>query len=149
MQKKRILYIDDEVELLELAANFFEEEGLPIETCSDFNGALELIRNNDYDLIISDAKMPSGCGLELFSIIKKEAHFQGKIILVTGNLENMKDCQEMGYNQIIFKPIAFGELVARVKEVLSPSVPEQSDNDQSPSLVEECWRSLHVAKVRE
>jgi DNA-binding response OmpR family regulator len=119
MQKKRILYIDDEVDLLDLAANFFEEEGMPIETCADFNGALELIRHNDYDLIISDAKMPSGSGFELFSIIKKEAHFHGKIILVTGNLQNMKDCKEMGYDEVIFKPVAFAELVSRARDLLN------------------------------
>jgi DNA-binding response OmpR family regulator len=120
MQKKRILYIDDEVDLLDLAATFFEEEGLSIETCTDFSGALELIRNNDYDLIISDAKMPSGSGFELFNIIKKEAHFRGKIILVTGNLENQQGCQQMGYDQVIFKPIGFAELVSRVRDLLNP-----------------------------
>jgi len=52
MMKARVLYIDDEVDLLELAASFFEEENLPIETCSDFNQALNLIRNNHFDVII-------------------------------------------------------------------------------------------------
>lgn len=119
MSKARILYIDDEEDLLDLAASFFEDENLPIETCSHFDEALKLIRNNDYDLIISDAKMPSGSGLELFQIIKREGHFKGKIILVTGNLENPADAHELGYDKVIYKPIKFQELVDEVKSFLN------------------------------
>ena len=54
MIKSRILYIDDEVELLDLATSFFEDEDLPLEIASTFDDALTLLRSNDYDLIISD-----------------------------------------------------------------------------------------------
>lgn len=114
--RARVLYIDDETDLLELAASFFEEENILIETCGDFDKALELIRNHHYEIIISDAKMPSGNGHELFSLIKKEGLFKGKSILVTGNLEEHR--QEVEYDLIIYKPIQFQELVDTVKEML-------------------------------
>lgn len=114
--KAQILYIDDEVDLLELAASFFEEENLPIETCADFNQALELIRQNQYKVVISDAKMPSGSGHELFSVIKEKGYFNGKSILVTGNLEEGK--QEVNYDLVIYKPIMFQDLVETVKKML-------------------------------
>lgn len=118
MSKARILYIDDEVDLLDLAASFFEDEDLPIETCSDFDEAISMIRKNTYDLIISDAKMPSGSGFELFKIIKKENLFNGKIILVTGNLENPSESHNLGYDMVIYKPIKFQDLVEKVKGIL-------------------------------
>ena len=118
MSRPRILYIDDEVDLLDLAATFFEDEDLPIETCSDFDQAISMIRKNAYDLIISDAKMPSGSGFELFKIIKEEKLFNGKIILVTGHLENPSDGHKLGYDMVIYKPIKFQELVQRVKSLL-------------------------------
>jgi len=118
MSKARILYIDDEVDLLDLAASFFEDENLPIETCSDFDEAISMIRKNTYDLIISDAKMPSGSGFELFKIIKKENLFHGKIILVTGNLENPSESHSLGYDMVIYKPIKFQDLVEKVKSLL-------------------------------
>jgi DNA-binding response OmpR family regulator len=117
MSKACILYIDDEIDLLDLAASFFEDEGLPIETSSDFNEALSLIRKNKYDLIISDAKMPSGSGFELFEIIKKEG-YKGKIILVTGNVDNPEQVKNLGYDQIIYKPINFAELIDQVKSLI-------------------------------
>ena len=116
MNKPRVLYIDDEVDLLDLAASFFEDENLPIDTCSDFDEALALIRQNQYDLIISDAKMPSGSGYELFQIIKREDHFKGKVILVTGNLDG--PAKDMGFDLIIYKPVKFQELVETVKGFL-------------------------------
>lgn len=118
MKPSRILYIDDELDLLDLAASFFEDESLPIETCSDFQEALNLIRKNKYDLIISDAKMPSGSGYELFSIIRSEGLFNGKIILVTGNIAEYGDDEKYGYDLVVYKPIRFQELVGKVKEML-------------------------------
>lgn len=120
MNSPRILYIDDETDLLDLAATFFEEENLPIETCSEFHEALNLIRNNKYDLIISDAKMPTGSGPELFRIVRSDGTYKGKIIMVTGNIEDFgSDQSRSGYDLVIYKPIRFQELVAKVKEMLS------------------------------
>jgi DNA-binding response OmpR family regulator len=114
----RILYIDDEIDLLDLASSFFEDEDLPIDTTSNFDEALSLIRSNEYDLIISDAKMPSGSGFELFKIIKSEYLFKGKVILVTGNLESQDQCKDLGFDLVVYKPIQFQELVETVKSLL-------------------------------
>lgn len=56
----RVLYIDDEADLVELASSFFEDSDIPIDTSTDFHHALKMIRNNKYDIIISDVNMPSG-----------------------------------------------------------------------------------------
>lgn len=120
MNSPRILYIDDEIDLLDLASTFFEEENLPIETCSDFQDALALIRANRYDLIISDAKMPSGSGPELFRIVRAEGLYSGRIVLVTGNIEDFgSEKSRNDFDLVIYKPIRFQELVAKVKEMLS------------------------------
>jgi len=49
--KPKILYVDDESELLNLASAFFEDEALPIDTCGNFSEALNKIREGSYDLI--------------------------------------------------------------------------------------------------
>ncbi|HXH31059.1 MAG TPA: response regulator [Bacteriovoracaceae bacterium] len=119
MSASRVLYIDDELDLLDLASSFFEDENLPIDTTSDFHQALELIRKNHYDLIISDAKMPSGSGYDLISIIRKEDGYTGKIILVTGNAERQGDAKTFGYDLLMSKPVQFQKLVDTAKEMLS------------------------------
>ena len=114
----KILYIDDESDLLTLASSFFEDEDLPIDTCSDFSEALALIKKNAYDLIISDARMPTGSGKELLSIIKTEGIFSGKFILLTGNLDYQKEADQHVFDLILFKPLRVQDLVDRVKGML-------------------------------
>lgn len=117
-ETKRVLYIDDEADLLELAASFFEEENLPIDTCTDFDTALKLIRENNYDVIITDAKMPSGSGYDLYKIVKAEDKFKGKFILVTGNIQTIGEENKHHFDLVIYKPLRFEELVASVKKIL-------------------------------
>ena len=116
----RILYIDDESDLVELAISFFSDEDLPIDASTTFQGALTLIRRNRYDLIISDVRMPSGNGHELLGLVQKEGLFDGKIILLTGNVDEKNDPHKMkNYDLILYKPIEFHDLIAKVKQLLS------------------------------
>lgn len=117
-RQPKILYIDDESDLLNLVASFFEDESLKIETCTNFNEALDKIRSTQYDLIISDAGMPIGGGKELVQIIKKENLFDGKFILVTGNLNYQDQEEQDQFDLVLFKPIKLGELVDMVKSML-------------------------------
>jgi DNA-binding response OmpR family regulator len=119
MSNARVLYIDDEVDLLDLAEGFFFDENVPVDTCSDFFRAMELIQKNDYDVIVSDAKMPSGSGTDLFKVLRKEFNFKGKLILVTGNLDSTENLSETGLDIVLYKPIAFEELVKTVKSFLT------------------------------
>ncbi len=116
--KTKILYIDDETDLLDLAASFFEEENIPIHTCTHLQGALEMVRSNDYDLIITDVRMPTGNGFELLSTIRKEGHFKGKVIMVTGNVDTVNDANTHGFDKVLFKPLRFQELIDQVKTLL-------------------------------
>lgn len=118
MNTPKILYIDDEADLLSLAASFFDDEQLPIETCENFHEALDKIRQSSYDLIISDARMPSGSGSELLKLIRDEKLFSGKVILVTGNLDYADASNEKEYDLLLFKPLRFQELVDHAKRML-------------------------------
>lgn len=117
MSDKRILYIDDETDLLELAGTFFEDENLPLETCPDFHDALKLIEQNPFDLVITDAKLPSGSGPELVRTIKANG-FKGKTILVSGNVQDPKEVKEIGYDLVVTKPIDFVDLIDKIKQLI-------------------------------
>ena len=115
----KIMYIDDEADLLNLASSFFEDKSIPIDTCDSFNDALDKIRQSDYDLIISDARMPTGSGRELLKIIRDEKLFNGKFILVTGNLDYKNEDDKDVFDLVLFKPLRFQELVDHAKNMLN------------------------------
>lgn len=131
MSAPRLLYIDDEKDLLELAASFFEDENFDVTTCSDFRRALELVKSGHFDVIITDEKMPSGSGIEFIKMIKEEKVYTGRVILVTGNLRELTGDEEELIQDVMFKPICFQTLIEKVRGAIS-STPVQSDSDQSP-----------------
>jgi DNA-binding response OmpR family regulator len=118
-KQPRVLYVDDEEDLLTLALTFFEDEAMPLDTCSTISEAIEKVRKNSYDIIISDAIMPSGSGKELFGMLKTEKVFSGKFILVTGNLEIKSGEGDEHYDLVLYKPIRFQDLVAEVRKMYS------------------------------
>ena len=113
-----ILYVDDERDLLELAKTFFEDEGLPLDTCADFNEALNLIRNKKYHLIIADVRMPTGSGIELIQIARSENKFSGKFVLVSGDLKSQAEAKKAGVDLMMTKPLDFFNLAEAVKKLL-------------------------------
>ena len=118
MTEAKILYIDDEEDLVDLAKSFFLDENLHIDTCTSFHSALDLIKQKQYDLIISDARMPTGSGVNLMSVVKAEKLFTGKCILVTGNVESTDELEAAGFDKILYKPIKFHDLIDEVKRLL-------------------------------
>ncbi len=113
-----ILYVDDERDLLELATTFFEEENLPLDIAADVNEALELIRKKNYDLIISDVRMPSGSGIDMIATARAENKFSGKFILVSGDLKSQDEGKKAGCDLMMNKPLDFFALIDSVKELL-------------------------------
>lgn len=113
----KILYVDDEKDLLELASTFFEDEKLPLDTASDYTEAIELIRKNTYDLIVTDVRLPSGNGMELLKRARAEFGFKGKCILASGDVKK-EEAKSAGADHIVNKPIDFFALIDTVKELL-------------------------------
>jgi len=67
----KVLYVDDELDLLDVAKLFLEEEGFEVETTASVKEAISLVSRGDYDIIISDYEMPEMNGIEFLKIIRK------------------------------------------------------------------------------
>lgn len=113
----KILYVDDEKDLLELASSFFEDESLPLDTASDFPEALELIRKNRYDVIVADVRMPSGNGMDLIRQVRAEKVFSGKCILASGDVK-LEEAKNAGCDHVVNKPIDFFALIDTIRDLL-------------------------------
>lgn len=113
MSCSRVLYIDDETDLLFVVSEFFKKENVLIDTCEDIKSAMNLILNNQYDIIMSDAIMPSGNGVDFLKLLKN-LDFAGKLVLYTGNdkVSNSDFC-----DQVLHKPLRLDQLLATLKNL--------------------------------
>ncbi len=110
MEKGYILVVDDEEDLLVSFKEILEEEGYKVDIESDPVEAVEMVKNNDYDLIISDLKMPGLAGNEFLKEIRKYNGFVSFIILTAyGTVDTAVECMKNGAYDYISKPVDFND----------------------------------------
>ena len=68
----KILWVDDEVELLKPHVMFLQGKGYAVDTCNNGYDAIDMARATAYDLIILDEMMPGMTGLETLPLIKEQ-----------------------------------------------------------------------------
>ncbi|HRS41735.1 MAG TPA: response regulator, partial [Dysgonamonadaceae bacterium] len=69
MKKTRFLWVDDEIELMKPYRLFLEEKGYELESANNGRDAVDLCRNEHFDMIFLDEHMPGISGLETLSQI--------------------------------------------------------------------------------
>ncbi len=114
----KILVVDDERLLVKGIKFNLENEGYQVETAFDGRTAVELAKNNDYDLIILDLMMPEIDGLEACVQIRQFSNVP--IIMLTARSEDTDKIIgfECGADDYITKPFNILELKARIRAML-------------------------------
>ena len=116
--RKKILVVDDEVDLTLLFRLALEYHGFEVDTFNDAQEALLKYKPDNYDLAILDIKMPKMDGFELYDEIKKKDHKAKVCFLTAGELyyEEFRNKEYNALDKILFiqKPIDTEELVKEV-----------------------------------
>lgn len=71
MRKKRILWADDEIDVLRAHILFLEEKGYDVTPVNSGQDALDCVKNESFDIIFLDENMPGLAGMETLSLIKE------------------------------------------------------------------------------
>ncbi len=118
-QDAKILVIDDERRMAESLQTLLSGLGYEVEIAFDGNQGAEKIRNSEYDLIISDIKLPYKNGLELLNLAR-EKDPEAVVILMTAyaSLESAVDAISQGAYDYILKPVEFTHLKIAVSRAL-------------------------------
>jgi two-component system, NtrC family, sensor kinase len=83
---KRILVVDDEKYILEFFVEVFQSMPMQVDTANDGRAAMQKMQTGEYDLIITDFRMPQMSGRDLFDWVKKNRpQLANHIIFVTGD----------------------------------------------------------------
>jgi len=81
-----VLVVDDEPEVAETLAEILEQDGWRIDLADSGQAALERVLANDYDVVVSDIRMPNLDGLALYRRLEElKPALAGRLVLVTGD----------------------------------------------------------------
>jgi len=115
----RLLIVDDKEQMRDVLQKFLTAEGYRIETAANGKEALEKIGRQNFNLILSDIKMPGMDGDELLAeILKRDA--EAVVILMTafGSIEAAVSAIKRGAADYISKPFQMDEVLLRIGRAL-------------------------------
>jgi two-component system cell cycle response regulator len=115
---EKILIIDDDAGVRDSMQEFIKDSGYDIYTASSAEEALELLKSEIVDVVITDIMLTGMDGLELTDLIKH--NYDIDVIVMTGYSEKFsyEDAITKGASDLVFKPIRYRELMLRLKRVL-------------------------------
>ncbi|MCP4106829.1 MAG: sigma-54-dependent Fis family transcriptional regulator [Desulfobacteraceae bacterium] len=114
-----VLIVDDEKNYPLVLSAVLEEEGFETMTSNSGREALEILKNSDVDLVLTDMKMPCMDGIELLENIKT-GYPELPVIMMTayGTVEKAVEAMQKGAYSYILKPFDNNSLVIYVKKAI-------------------------------
>lgn len=120
MERGRLLIIDDDPVVRDLLSTILSGAGNYItDTAEDGLEGLEKIKNNNYDIVISDLTMPRLNGMELLRELKTINPFI-PVVVITGNssIDSAINAMKEGARDFITKPFSINNVVATTNRIL-------------------------------
>ncbi len=118
----KILWVDDEIELLRPHVIFLQEKGFSVDICSNGSDALDMVGNESYDLLFLDEHMPGMSGMETLRAIRETAPAL-PVIMVTRSEEEslMESAIGSSVTDFLIKPVNPNQMLLAVKKVTEQS----------------------------
>ena len=119
---QRILWADDEIEVLQAHVLFLQGKGYEVITVTNGDDAIAKMHEASYDIVLLDETMPGKDGLTTLNEIKDMAP-QTPVIMITKNEEEslMEEAIGKRIDDYLTKPFAIREVVSKVQELLEQS----------------------------
>lgn len=128
MSDKKVLVVDDDINICELLRLYLEKEGFAVAVANDGKVALDTAKSESFDIILLDIMLPGLDGWQVCREIRKESDVP--IIMITAKGETFDKILglELGADDYVPKPFDAKEVVARVKAVLRRYGEKEEDN---------------------
>jgi DNA-binding NtrC family response regulator len=129
-ERQSVLVVEDEPKLRRLIGLQLADEGFHAEFAPDAEAALRLLGDRQFDLIVTDFKLPGMSGLDFLQAVKRvNANLPVIIMTAFGTVETAVDAMKHGASDYILKPFSLAELVLIVrKELASHELREENRN---------------------
>ncbi len=117
-QGKKILIVDDEEDIVELLAEEFEDCGYNVTTGNSVNQAIACLQKDEFDLILSDFRMPDGNGMDLLTYVNSmESGIRPKFFFLSGYSDiPQEELIKAGALHFFTKPFQLEEIITQIEE---------------------------------
>ena len=117
---RSVLIVDDEEDILELIELTLLRMGLEVDRATTVKAAIEKVQSGNYDLCLTDMRLPDGEGLQLVQFISDNlSDLPVAVITAHGNTENAVAALKAGAFDYLAKPVSLEQLRTLVKSALS------------------------------
>jgi signal transduction histidine kinase len=149
MARKRILFVDDEPNILEGLRRMLHNESdmWDLSFADSPQGAKDLLLERPFDVVVSDFSMPGQDGIDLLVELKSDERTHGlEVILLTGMVDqNLKhEAIDLGAIDLLRKPVVKHELMARLRSALRIKGYRDELEEKNRVLEQELVRSQKV-----
>ncbi len=145
MSNPKVLVIDDERIVIDSIAKILKEERIDVDSTLSGRQGVEMALQNDYDLVLSDLRMPDIGGMRVLRDIKR-AKPKLPVVIITGyaTVPSAVQAMKLGAAEILEKPFSPDGLVYTVQKAMQP-VPPEAIEDQGVVHRDEILRLLERA----
>src|SRR5690606_30579467 len=119
MKSKKILWVDDEIELLRSHIIFLSEKGFEVDTVTNGEDAVNCVKENNYDLVFLDEMMAGMGGLETLGLIKDyEPNLPVVMVTKTEEESIMEEAIGAKIDDYLTKPVNPSQVLLVCKKIL-------------------------------
>ena len=144
--KKTVLIVDDEESICEALAFDLEDAGYLTKIAYSGFDAIETLKKDHVDLVITDFRMHNGSGLDVLNFVRQRHNSNPVVMMISGdNDQKIRELYNLGLDGIFPKPYKSPDLLAAVSSKLKPL--EElllGDLNQSAELQELTLQSLDI-----
>ncbi len=117
MDKIKILWVDDEIDLLKPHVMFLESKGYEVNKATNGSDAVDLIKENDFEIVFLDENMPGMTGLETLTEIKNIRR-ELPVVMITKSEEEhiMEDAIGSKIADYLIKPVNPNQILLSLKK---------------------------------
>lgn len=124
----KILVIDDDTSFCVMLKTFLQKKGYDVTNAFNAKEAEEAIRNQIFDVVLTDIRLPDSDGIQILKYIK-ETSFKTQVVLMTGytDIKTAVSAMKMGAYDYVGKPINPDEILHTIEQALKKRLekPEQ------------------------
>ena len=130
MELTKILIVDDEAVIRDGLKRILEGRLFSVETCSSGYAAIELLHKQDFDLIVTDLKMPGMSGIEVLKAVKA-LQPNVPVIMITGyaTVDTAVEAIKNGAVDYLSKPFAPDQFLEKVENALKQRIKCEDEQD--------------------